>query len=156
EAALRDSRAKIARELEDAKLLQRISSILVEDESGERLYDEIIDAAMAIMRADFASIQLLDAESGALDLLAWRNFHPESAAYWQRGSGETGSLCGLALEHDQRQIVPDLSAAASTLGDEGMHYYRLSGIAAVQSTPLTSRDGRVIGMMSTHWRQPHE
>ncbi|MBL1263910.1 PAS domain S-box protein [Candidatus Methylomicrobium oryzae] len=31
----------------------------------------------------------------------------------------------------------------------------LSGILAVQSTPLITREGRVIGMISTHWRQPH-
>src|SRR5262249_20228547 len=33
--------------------------------------------------------------------------------------------------------------------------YRRSGIRAVQSTPLMSRSGRMIGMISTHWRRPH-
>jgi PAS domain-containing protein len=26
----------------------------------------------------------------------------------------------------------------------------------VQSTPLVSRDGRLLGMISTHWRNPHQ
>ena len=28
-------------------------------------------------------------------------------------------------------------------------------MGAVQSTPLVSRDGRPIGMISTHWKSPH-
>jgi GAF domain-containing protein len=33
--------------------------------------------------------------------------------------------------------------------------YLQAGMGAAQSTPLISRDGRLIGMLSTHWRQPH-
>src|SRR4029453_7736371 len=34
--------------------------------------------------------------------------------------------------------------------------YRRSNIRAVQSTPLVSRSGRLLGMISTHWREPHQ
>jgi PAS domain S-box-containing protein len=33
--------------------------------------------------------------------------------------------------------------------------YRRSGIRSVQSTPLRSRSGQFLGMLSTHWRAPH-
>jgi signal transduction histidine kinase len=33
--------------------------------------------------------------------------------------------------------------------------HRKTGIRAVQSTPLFSRSGKVVGMISTHWRKPH-
>ena len=41
------------------------------------------------------------------------------------------------------------------------HIYRSGnaspdGIRAVQSTPLLSRSGALIGVLSTHWRTPHE
>src|SRR5262249_62130325 len=36
------------------------------------------------------------------------------------------------------------------------HEYRRSGLRAVQPTPLFTGDGRVVGMLSTHWRSPHE
>src|SRR5215831_7192266 len=62
EAALRESRATLALELQDARQLQSISSLLINDESGAGIYDAILDAAMVIMRANFASIQMLDAE----------------------------------------------------------------------------------------------
>src|SRR5262249_18154388 len=33
---------------------------------------------------------------------------------------------------------------------------RRSNIRAVQSTPLVSRTGQLLGMISTHWREPHQ
>jgi GAF domain-containing protein len=31
-----------------------------------------------------------------------------------------------------------------------------TGIRAVQTTPLFSRSGALLGVFSTHWREPHE
>jgi signal transduction histidine kinase/ActR/RegA family two-component response regulator len=39
---------------------------------------------------------------------------------------------------------------------DDLRAYRECGIHAVQTTPLRSRDGRIVGMISTHWHQPHE
>ena len=41
-------------------------------------------------------------------------------------------------------------------GTQDHQEYRRSGIRAVQSTPLRSRSGRPLGMLSTHWRTPHD
>jgi DNA-binding response OmpR family regulator len=140
--ALSESRAQLARELEDAKQLQKISSALIEDENNERLYEQILDAAMAIMRADFGSLQMLDAERSALRLLTWRNFNPESAQYWRTVSIKTATSCGSALRHGKRIIVPDVNTADFLQGTEDLRQYLLSGILAVQSTPLITREGR--------------
>ena len=44
----------------------------------------------------------------------------------------------------------------NTLADtEDLAHYRLSGIHAMQSTRLVSRGGRLVGMLSTHWRDVH-
>jgi signal transduction histidine kinase len=40
-------------------------------------------------------------------------------------------------------------------GDDRAAYLR-AGILSAQSTPLFSRDGKLVGMISTHWRRPHE
>jgi PAS domain S-box-containing protein len=155
EAALRESRAKLASELEDTKELQKISSLLIEQKNGEGLYEQILDVAIAIMRANFGSIQVLDAEQGELHLLAWRNFHPQSAEFWQKASVETGTTRGSALRHGERVVVPDVREADSLRGTESLRQFLLRGILAVQSTPLTTREGRLIGMISTHWREVH-
>ena len=48
----------------------------------------------------------------------------------------------------------------STRGEGGMinveRRFRNTGILAVQSTPLVSRAGALVGMISTHWLEPHE
>jgi hypothetical protein len=62
----------------------------------------------------------------------------------------------LALAAGNQVIVPDVEAAAALADSEDLHEYRRSGLRAVQSTPLRADDGRVIGMLSTHWRGPHE
>jgi PAS domain S-box-containing protein len=41
-------------------------------------------------------------------------------------------------------------------GTPGLASYRSAGIRAAQSTLLRSRAGQVLGMISTHWREPHE
>jgi GAF domain-containing protein len=155
EEALRESRTQLALELEDTKKLQQISGLLIEQEHSDDLYEQILHAAMAIMRADFGSIQLLKADRSALRLLAWRNFHPDSTAFWQKIPLETCTTCGSALRHGERVIVPDVRTSSLLQNSEHLPYYALSGIIAVQSTPLTTREGRLIGMISTHWREVH-
>ncbi len=41
-------------------------------------------------------------------------------------------------------------------GTADLDEYRRSNIRAVQSTPLVSRSGQLLGMISTHWREPHQ
>ena len=156
EEALRESRVQLERELEDTRKLQRISSRIIEEEGTDDLYQQLLHAAVALLRADMGSIQVLDSEGEALHLMAWTGFHPDSATYWARVDRETESACGGALSRGERLIVPDVDGAELLKGSESLRQYKLSGIAALQSTPLVSRDGRIVGMISTHWRDLHE
>ena len=107
------------------------------------------------MASDAASVQILAADKAALRLLAWKNFHPDSAAFWQRVELGAGSTCSKALSDNARVVVADLEACEFVAGTPDHEEYRRSGIRAVQSTPLQSRSGRPLGMLSTHWRTPH-
>ena len=156
DAALRQSNEDALHELENAQHLQRVSSLLIEP-GREALHEQILDAAMTITHADCGSIQMLDDASGALDLLAWRNFHAESAAYWKRISLATASSGGLALKRGERVIVPDVQTAVPDvfLGVESSKHYERCGIKAAQFTPLITREGKLVGVMATHWRRVH-
>jgi two-component system CheB/CheR fusion protein len=60
----------------------------------------------------------------------------------------------MALRTRQRVIVPDVGSVF--VGDD-LEAHLGTGIRASQTTPLLSRsDGSVVGMISTHWREPHE
>ena len=52
--------------------------------------------------------------------------------------------------------MPDIELSDFMAGSEDLETYRQTGIRAVQSTPLLSRGGRLLGMISTHWRNPHQ
>jgi PAS domain S-box-containing protein len=155
EAALRQSERRLAREVAGAKTLQSISTRLISESTPESLYAQILDAAMELMAADAASVQMLAADHTSLRLLAWKNFHPESAAFWQRVAIGAGSTCSQALRDNARVVVADIEACEFMAGTQDQQEYRRSGIRAVQSTPLRSRTGRPLGMISTHWRTPH-
>jgi len=62
----------------------------------------------------------------------------------------------LALAAGARVVVPDVEACDVMAGTADLDAYRRSDIRAVQSTPLVSRSGRLLGMISTHWREPHQ
>ncbi|WP_114949083.1 GAF domain-containing protein [Microvirga calopogonii] len=155
EAALRASEARLAHELEGARQLQRFSSELLVEQHPQALYEQLLDAMMAIMRSQGASMQILDPDVKILKLLAWRGFHPDAAAFWDRVDCNSASTCGEALKTGRRILVSDTEACAFMAGTEDLAAYRLSNLRAVQSTPLRSRTGRALGMVSTHWRAPY-
>jgi PAS domain S-box-containing protein len=155
EAALRRGEQQLAREVAGAKTLQAISTRLISESTPESLYAQILGAAMELMASDCASVQMLAADHTSLRLLAWKNFHPDSAAFWQRVAVGTGSTCSQALRDNERVVVADIEACEFVAGTPDQREYRRSGIRAVQSTPLRSRSGRTLGMLSTHWRAPH-
>ena len=156
QAALRHSEQRLAREVARAKTLQSISTRLISESTPESLYEQILGAAIELMGSDAASVQMIAADQAALTLLGWRNFHPDSAAFWQRVAIGAGSTCSKALSDKERVVVADVEASAFMAGTADLREYRRSGIRAVQSTPLQSRSGQPLGMLSTHWRMPHE
>jgi GAF domain-containing protein len=111
---------------------------------------------MTMMSSDMASVQLLDPERNQLRLLAWKGFHPQSAILWEWVYIDSASTCGLALSAGCRVVVPDIEACESLAGTADLDEYRRSNIRAVQSTPLISRSGQLLGMISTHWRKRHQ
>ena len=155
EAALRRSEQRLAREVADAKTLQSISTRLIAEATPECLYAQILDAAIELMASDAASVQMLAPDRTSLTLLAWKNLHPDSAAFWQRVAVGAGSTCSKAFNDSERVVVADIEACDFMAGTQDQQEYRRSGICAVQSTPLRSRSGRPLGMISTHWRTPH-
>jgi len=155
EGALRQSERRLAREVAGAKTLQSISTRLMSESTPESLYAQILGAAIELMASDAASVQMLAADQASLRLLAWRNFHPDSAAFWECVEVGAGSTCSRALSDHERVVVADIEACEFMAGTQDQREYRRSGIRAVQSTPLRSRSGRPLGMLSTHWRMPH-
>jgi PAS domain S-box-containing protein len=143
-------------ELADAKLLQEVSTELVREDRVEGLYDKIMDAAVRIMRSDFASMQMLDAGRGELRLLGARGFSAAAMKRWEWVGVRSGSSCALALQEGKRSLVTDARTDEYLARSGTREEYLGAGILSMQSTPLLSRSGELIGMITTHWRDPHQ
>jgi PAS domain S-box-containing protein len=155
-AERRASEARLARELAATQRLQEVSGRLIEEGDVDALYRKIVDDARAIVQSDMASMQVLDEARDALRLLAWRGFGEEFGWSFALSGPDAPTACSLAWRLRRRVVVPDVEAWDVAAGTPALDGFRRAGIRAVQSTPLISRSGKLVGMISTHWRQPHQ
>jgi PAS domain-containing protein len=157
--ALQQSQQMFAGELDIAQRLQHVATELISARGTQALYEQILDTAMAILHADFASIQKFYPEratNGELQLLGHRGFSLDAAANWEWIRPTRCTSCSEALRTGRRVAVPDVRTCDFMSGSDDLEEYLSAGIFAMQTTPLVSRSGALLGMVSTHWREPHE
>jgi signal transduction histidine kinase/CheY-like chemotaxis protein len=150
--------AQLTAELASAELLQNISTQLIPENSVKALYEKIVDAAVMLMRSDYGTMQRLYPQrgrGGQLRLLAYRGFSPQAAEGWRWVPAHAPTTCCAALRTGKRVIVHDFEQCDFMAGTEALTAHLQVGIRAAQSTPLISRRGKMVGMITTHWREPH-
>ena len=155
--ALRESRRQLSEELADTRLLQTLSAQLIEEEDSGALYEKIMDAAASIMHSDYSSLQVFHPErgpAGELRLLTSRNLSAEAIRHWEWVKPDARTTCGEALRRNARVIEPDFEHSSFMAGSIDQAMYLAGGVRAGQSTPLISRGGKTVGMISTYWRDP--
>jgi PAS domain S-box-containing protein len=142
-------------ELRVVRRLQEVSSLQIQIANRTPFYEQIVEAATYIMQSDMASMQKFDPERGELHLLVSKGFHPQSAKLWEIVHLGSNTSCSVALREGKRCIIADTEKSDLLAGTSDLEEFRRSGIRAMQSTPLASRSGRLLGMITTHWREPH-
>lgn len=146
----------------DIDLLHSISMALIGEQDREALYGKIVDAAVSITGSQFGTMQLLcpqdhnSGHGGELQLLCSRGLPPEAIGFWQWVSPDAYSSCTMALKMGERAVIPDFEQWTDIAGTEDLLAFRRTGIRSAQTTPLMSRNGNLLGMISTHWREPHQ
>ncbi|WP_176060522.1 ATP-binding protein [Paraburkholderia sp. BCC1876] len=147
-------------DLNDSRLLHELSLSLLERHDLPSLYAKVVETARVLMSADFASLQMLDMSAGEhephLHLLAHSGFTAHAADHWRTVLIESTTSCGESWATGERVVVADIEHHAPFCDTVDLDVFRETGIKAMQSTPLRSRDGAFIGMISTHWGRFHE
>lgn len=153
----RIAQLRLETELADSRLLQAISSELITENDEKGFRERLLDAAMSIMHSDFASLQMFkdDANGGHLELIAHHGFSQDAIDRWQVVNSATMTACGEMLRTGRRVIASDVTKCEFLDGTEELAFYLRGGVRAVQSTPLLSRSGRLMGAFSTHWHHVH-
>jgi PAS domain S-box-containing protein len=147
---------QLAVELAATQRLHETSSQLIRENDVAGLYQRILDAAVAIMHSEMASMQIVDAGRDALVMLASRGFDPAFDTMFALNPSDARTSCSVARRVRHRVVVPDVETCDFIAGTPALDDHRKAGIRAVQSTPLVSRSGQLLGIISTHWRKPHQ
>jgi signal transduction histidine kinase/CheY-like chemotaxis protein len=147
--------AVIRRELNDTRLLRDVAARSIGTDDLPRVFEAILEAAIAITQADAGTIQLLDHACGSLTFLTTLGFKPDILSHFARVDAASGSPCGVALARSERSfLVFDEPGVQDP--DGALKWHLDAGIRCAQSTPLLSRAGQPLGMFSTHWRARRE
>jgi PAS domain S-box-containing protein len=150
EKAIQALNAQLMADLAAVTRMQQLSTRLVQADDFPQLLEEIVDAGIEITSADMGNIQLL--EDGALRIESQRGFSKPFLEFFNRVQ-EGDAACGEALIHGHRVIVQDVANSRIFTGP-ARQVLLDAGVRAVQSTPLISRSGEVLGMFSTHYHNP--
>lgn len=154
EEALRESDRRLAADLNAMARLHALAMLSVREENLQSVLREIVVTAIDIAAASFGNIQLLDPDSGDLKIVAQCGFPQWWIDFWDSVYKGRGA-CGTALERGERVIVEDVEQSPIFANTGALEIQLRAGVRAVQSTPLQSRSGRVLGMFSTHYKTRH-
>ncbi len=140
-SAEREQHARfLGTEIKDLNILHDVSTKYMEGGNVRSLFQEIVEAAIAITRADKGSMQIQEPLSGRLKIVARKGFGAPFVEFFD-SVGEGEAACGTAMKLKERVIVEDVSKS-SIFSGAALNVLLQEGIHAVQSTPLVTRGGR--------------
>jgi PAS domain S-box-containing protein len=153
-AILRKRARRQAKEIVALTRVHEVASRLWLNRDLHQALDDILAGAIELLGADKGNIQIFDAKQGVLRIVASRGFERDFLNFFGEVSAEDGSACGRSLRSGKRLVIEDVeSDSVFTLMRP---VARAAGFRAVQSTPIISRSGTPLGMLSTHFRSVHQ
>ncbi len=158
-ARLQERECELAAELSATRMLQSLSVEMAHEVDVEGLYAKIVDAARIIMRSDFACMHQFLPHLGAhgeLKLIAQQGFGDTAVKFWTWVRADSECTCGAAMVRRERVMFSDVANTTFLAGNEDQSQLLANGVHAAQSTPLMSRRGALVGMLSTHWKRCHQ
>ncbi len=147
--ALKD---ELAAELIAMTRLHELSTRLLSNTQLQPLLEEVLQATIEMQKADFGHVQLYNHETKALEIVADCGFKQDFLDHFS-GSCDDSSACGRALLRQERIIIEDVSTDPDF--EPHQQIAASAGYRAMQSTPLFNRNGEPLGVISTHFSQPH-
>lgn len=142
--------AAVNSDLQHMRRLRDLSARSTTEASIQVLYDEVVEAAISLTDASGGILQMLDNDNQNLILLSARGFSQQITEQLHQIDVCSTDTCGAALTECERTFA-DFNLSASSCDSNIERLYAEAGFLSAQSTPLISRKGNLIGMVSTYW-----
>ena len=152
EVSLRAVKNELEVQVEDLRRLHEMSVSLASTLDMESVLEEVLRSAMAMQGTDLGLLSLCASENDGLNLKVHSGFDEKflRQIVWVPPGG---GACGSSYEQRRRVVVEDVEVdPVCALYREAA---REAGIRACHSTPLITRSGHIIGVLSVHFRQRH-
>src|SRR5262245_3118600 len=133
---------------------QEFATRLFRSTDLQSVLDCVLDGGLELTGATLGNVQLMDEGSGFLTIAAQRGFNSEFLDFFQRVNADHFSACGRALRPQRAIVILDVMSDedfAPCMAIAGRARFR-----SVQSTPIVSSSGVVLGILSTHFPVPHQ
>lgn len=153
ETALRISETRLSEELKAMQLLHEMAGRLVVSQDMTSALEYTLDSAIEVTHAQMGDFRLLNPVTNVLEFVASRGFKPEFPDHLRAVEQDPGSASARALRSKTRVVIDDVEH--EELETPYRQAAAAAGYRAVESTPLVSRDGHVIGLLSTYYKEPY-
>ncbi|GEM_PF-2414802 len=151
EAELDALRRRLDADLNSMVRLHQISTKFFREADLRALLEESLETAIDITGADMGKIQLFDEASSALRMMVHRGFDQRFLNFFAT-IGVGRAACGEAARRRERVVIENIAESQIFAGTPELDVMLEAGVKAIQSTPLISRGGRLVGVLSTHYR----
>ena len=125
---------ELAADLKTMIRLHELSTRLLASTELQPLLEEILEATIELLNADFGNVQLFNQQSKALEIVAQRGFKQDFLDHFSNVNEESAA-CGRAMRQGGRVIIEDVKSDPSFAPHR--HIAASAGFRAVQSTPFS-------------------
>lgn len=151
-AHLRNGDGRASEQLESRARAFELGAVLLRETDFIQALHRVLEVAVSLLKADKGNILLFEEEGKELRLVTSIGFSKEFHERFAVLPSDSPTACGRAFQHRRRVVVEDIFQDPDflSLGSKCREF----GFAAVQSTPLRGRNGRLFGILSTHYDRP--
>ena len=112
---------------------------------------KVVARAIEMAGADMGDLQVLDPQTNNLHIAAQVGFSKRFLEFFDTVQ-HNQCACGTALSRGQRVIVDNVANDPIFRGTRAREIILNEGVRAVQSIPLTTLSGQLVGVLSTYFR----
>ncbi|GAB2600616.1 hypothetical protein GCM10027034_37240 [Ramlibacter solisilvae] len=115
--------------------------------------DDLLATAIDACGAQFGNVQLFNPQLRGLEIVAHRGFRQPYLDHFRVVRVDDGSATARVLKSGEQLVIEDVQLDAEFTPHRDIASQ--SGYRGVVSTPLKTYDGSILGILTTHFRQPH-